>query len=521
MKNVLFLLMTFFVTNLFAQDNVKIEWGEANKNQSFTNRILGETDDEVVTLASKGKDFYIEIYDKQKLSLKNSYEFSLPEEHEKKTEIEKIHFFPKSGKILLFTSLYVKKKNNIYYYEVSLKGKVGKSNLLLEIDVENKRRSGDFGFEVGLDENTILVYHTSTLKKEKAKQIRVKVIDDSFEVVADLEDKIPMKEAKREVFVDNFTFDQNGYIHMLVAKPTNTYTDFFIYTYDSKDGYSKDMQSIILDKDHVIISLALAVNQQQNLVAVGYYMNKMKAFTMPRIQGVFSYIYNPEEQKEVYKKFIAYTDEDYQSAYGKEAKKYKKGIPLTHFIMDIVLADNGEIVLVSESRLFAQTNVMDQYKYQDILVTRMSKDGTLIWLKSIPKRQVFTRPKLTLGGTTGAGGISITLSFSIALMKDKSIYLSYLMAAKNGTYYFIYNDNPKNIITPIDEKPKVMANLDRGVPTLVTIKQDGTMKREVLYGAKNDELILRPRINKKVDENTIYVYGNRKKLDKIGRVELE
>lgn len=516
----LFLCVVFLSTNLFSQNDIKMEWGEANKNQSFTNRILGETEDVVVTLASKGKDFFIEIYDREKLTLQNSYEFSLPEEQGKKTEIEKIHFFPETKKILLFTSLYVKKKNNIYYYQVDLEGKVGKSNLLLEIDVENKGRSGDFGFEVGLDQNTILIYHTSTLKKEKVKQVRVKVIDGSFEVIADLEDKIPMKDDKREVFIDNFTFDQNGYIHMLVAKPSVAYTDFFIYTYDSQDGYSKKMNSLDLDKDHVIISLALEVNQQQNLVAVGYYMNRMKAFTFPKIQGVFSYVYNPTEEKEVYRKFIAYSEEDYESAYGTQAKKYKKGIPFTHTIMDIVLTDNGEITLVSESRLLISSNVSDQYKYQDILVTRMSKEGTLIWLKSIPKRQVFTRPKLIVGGGV-AGGVSISLSFSIALMKDKSIYLSYLMAARNGTYYFIYNDNPKNITTPIDEKPKVMANLDKGVPTLVTITQDGTMKREVLYGAKNDELMLRPRINKEVNETTIYVYGNRRKLDKIGRLTFE
>lgn len=520
MKNLFFLILLMLLPYLSFSQAVEIEWGEANKNESFTNRILGETDYEVITLASRKEDFYIETYDKKTLKLKNSAPFKLPKEMDKKTEIEKIHFFPETDKIVLFTSLYLDKTNNIYFYSIDTKANVSKSTLLLSIDVEKKGRKGRFGFDISIDENTVLVYHTSKLKKEKVKQVRVKVINSDVELVADMEDKIPMKDDKKELYVEDFTFDPNGYIHMLIVKPTKQYKDFFFYTYDSNDGYKRKTYQVELDKDHIVNTIAFAINSQNNLVAAGYYSDFAGVFRGLTIQGVFSFEYNPLDNRVLSKMLSPYNQKDYQNAYGKQAKRFKKGIPPNHYMRELILKSDGSLSLVSEYYQVTQSSSgivsTVSYIYGDILVTDLDSKGNINWLQSIPKIQVFTRPSLNISFST-SGGFA-TLGFSIALMKDKSVFLSYLLSVQEDKIYFVYNDNPKNLEIPLDEKPKIMKNLNKGTPTLISMDQTGFIKREALPGAKNDELVLRPRINKEVDSNTIYVYGNKKKLDKIGRL---
>ena len=514
------LLATF---TIYAQ-NVNIEWGAANKNESFVNRILGETENDLITLASKNENFFIETYDKKTLNIKKSAPFSLPQEMGKKTKIEEIHFFPKTDKIILFTSVYSDKTNNVYYYELSENGEIDKGSLLLSIDVERKGRKGRFGFRVSDDDNTILVYHTSKLKKEKAKQVRVKVINAEVQLVADMNDKIPMKDDKFELFVNDFTFDQNGYIHMLVTKPNPKYKDFFFYTYDINNNYAKKTYKIELDKDHVINTIAFTINADNHLVAAGYYSDFAGAFRGLTIQGIFSFVYNPEENNVVYKKLSAFKPSDYVNAYGdKYAKRFKKGLPLRYYMREIIIKNDGSIALVSEYYYESESSSAGPvstktYMYGDILVSDLDINGNISWLQSIPKAQIFIRPSLNFSVGASAGNIFANLSFSIALMKDKSVFLSYLLCVQNDKIYFIYNDNPKNIDVPINEKVKPMRSLNKGIPTLVSMDSKGRIKREPLPGAKNDELILRPRINKRVSNNIIYVYGNKRKLDKVGRL---
>lgn len=523
MKIQITIIFLLFSSLLFAQ-NVNIDWGEANKNESFVNRILGETKTEVVALASKGEDFYIETYDVNSMKLKQSNKFELPKEQDKKTEIEKIHFFPASQKIVLFTSLYKDKTSVIYYYEIGLDATVSQGTVLMEIEVQKKGLKGHFGFDEAIGGNTILVYHTSKLRKEKVKQISVKVIDAQINLIADLSDKIPLKDDKKEVFVSNIIYNSKGYIHMLVEKPNKKYVDFFFYTYNINKDYEQQKFSVALDKDHIISGIGLGITAEGNLVAGGYYSDFAGVFKGITQQGVFVLEYAPSQNILLSKKLSPYQEKHFDKAFGKLGKKMYKGFPAEiNRLREIIIKDDGSLTLVSEYIYVVSGGgvgpiALTTYMYGIIVVTDIAKEGTINWLAAIPKMQVFRRPSLNISAGIGGGGGIAVLGFSIALMKDKSVYLSYLLSVQDGYLHFIYNDNPKNITTPIDKTAKPMQNLNQGVPTLVSMDSEGNMKREFLPGAKNDELILRPRISKRVDNRTIYVSGSKKKFDKIGRI---
>lgn len=498
---------------------ISIEWGKANKNQSTISRILGEAGEEVVILATKNKDFFIETYDKNSLSLKESNPMPLPKEEGKETQIEHIHFFSSTKKIVLFTSLYEKKHYRIYQYEVGLDGTVSKSKTLVDIEVDNINRKGDFGFEPSVDQEFLLIYHSSELRKEKSKQAQVFVMDNTGSIQSEIKSKIPNKEGKAKLYVSRFAYDGEQFVHMLVSKVSYPGTakqvvDFYIYSYDLTQNNSRQIQKIELDADHMVLDLAFTINPANELVLAGFYADYAGMFMGLLNQGTFTMIYDPKTKQQRAKKLDDYTQADYEHAYGKRAKAYKNGFPPRYRIQEIVLDENGGIFLISEYYYAAQSRGTTSFIYGDILVTRLDNTGKIQWLSSVPKTQMFTR--LGMMPITSYGGL--TIDFSFYIMRDKSVYLSYLFSVQNGQLYFLYNDNPKNITTDISEKPKPLRVVEKGVPTLVVMDGDGEMKREVVYGAKNDELTLRPRISNRVDERTIYIYGNKKKLDKLGRL---
>jgi len=510
-----------------AQQPVSIEWGKANQNKSAISRILGEAGDDVVVLANKNNDFFIEIYDQGALGLKETSPMVLPEENGKRTEIEHIHFFPSTKKILLFTKQFYKQKNYLYCYDVSLEGQISNGRTLIAHAVSHQSLRGNFGFKATYEEEHILAFHYTTVRKEKewGKQTKVIVLDNQGTILSQIDGRMPYAEGISKLVIRSFAFDGERYVHMLVSKVMNPhnaskrYTEFYIYSYDiTKDNHRKK-QVIKLEEGFSILDMSFTIDQDQSLVLVGYYAAYAGFWKGLTYQGTFVARYNPETKEILSNTKDSYTPAQYEHAYGKRAKVFKKGLPPYYRIREIILQDDGQIYLISEYVYISQSRGSTSYIYGDISVTLINATGKIEWLSSIPKGQVYTRLSMGLSDASAVqSGLSFNVGISFYIMKDKSIYLSYVFNIKDGNMYFIYNDNPKNIATDISEQPKLLQTVEKGVPTLVIMDREGNMKREVLYGAKNDELHLRPRILKHMDDGSIYIYGNKKKLDKIGRI---
>lgn len=523
-----FFLLTI-LTSVLAQQPVSIEWGKANKNTSAISRILGESGGDLIVLANKNNDFFIEIYDKEGLDLKKTSPMTLPEENGKKTEIEYIHFFPSNQKILLFTTQFHKQKNYLYSYEVSFEGTLSNKKTLIEHDVDGQSMRGDFGFETSEEEEHILAFHYTKVRKEKewGKQTKVIVLDAQGAILSEINGRLPYRDGLSEFKISRFAFDGKRYVHMLVNKvmnpnnPSKRYDEFYVYSYDITKDNHRTTQLIKLEEGFSILDMSFIIDANHSLVLVGYYATYAGFWRGMTYQGTFVARYDPANKKILSQTKDAYTAAHYDRAYGKRAKALKKGLPPYYRIREIVLQDDGQIYLVSEYVYVTQSRGTTSYIYGDISVTLVNENGKIEWLSSIPKGQIYTRLAMSTSSGTSIGGIGAFFSVSFYIMKDKSIYLSYVFNLKDGNMYFIYNDNPNNIDTDISEQPKVLRTVEKGVPTLVIMDREGNMKREVLYGAKTDELHLRPRILKHMDDGSIYIYGNKKKLDKIGRITFE
>lgn len=164
------------------------------------------------------------------------------------------------------------------------------------------------------------------------------------------------------------------------------------------------------------------------------------------------------------------------SAKKKNAKKEEKGISAK--IPDLVLKNieilsDGSMMLIGEQYYMQEHtrnsgggmgmggfggNVYYTYHYGDILATKIASDGTLSFMKKIPKRQ---------SGAAGLGGMSFKYFFA------------------NSSHYFVFLDNVKNIDLPEEKIPAIHSDGKGGYLTSVKIADaDGALTKGSILNAK-------------------------------------
>lgn len=140
------------------------------------------------------------------------------------------------------------------------------------------------------------------------------------------------------------------------------------------------------------------------------------------------------------------------------------------------------------------------YHYNEILVAKLMPDGTMAWMKKIPKMQY---------GTQGRGSMSFNYF-------------------RNGTDNFlVFFDNPDNVDLPADEVPEVYSDRKKGYLTAVRIADaDGAVSRGSVMNVKQaDEYRLHQLSTDrmlKVNDNTMLMEAYKKgKEDVMVKVTLK
>jgi hypothetical protein len=68
-------------------------------------------------------------------------------------------------------------------------------------------------------------------------------------------------------------------------------------------------------------------------------------------------------------------------------------------------------------------------------------------------------------------------------------------------YYFLYLDNKKNLELEEDEVPKYHINGYGGQVMVAKIDNNGNISKELLFDTRDEELMVMPRLFKKIDGN--------------------
>lgn len=318
-------------------------------------------------------------------------------------------------KIDLSTAKFVGENENV----VKVKGKVTGGN------------GNKFIITRSFDKSTILI------KYRKQPEVRddsvnkdnygLMVLDDKLQTVWEEEVKMPYTES--EMTVLEYTIDSEGRVYMLINKKQSQNPDIGIFIIS--DGEIEASKSEIAVENKSLVSYGFFEGPNNVLLLAGYYNNDN---SYGGVDGVFSFELDKngevtsKNMYEIPREIIS----QYTSARSQEKLKKSEGkgndLSMQSLrLKSLNVADDKSIAIVGEVYFSVTTTTQNgtttKHYYEDVLVTKISPEGELQWMRKLPKRQV---------GTKGAG---------------------FKYFRNENSHYVLFIDDEKNLVPDVNEEP--------------------------------------------------------------------
>lgn len=291
---------------------------------------------------------------------------------------------------------------------------------------------------------------------------------------------------KRQADIIDYHLDQQGvpYILTKVRSAKNSRRNIIgrgedaiinyqleILKFDLSDG-SAQIIPIKLD-EHQIESSWLYAGVGGQVICTGFYSKRESKTIEP--DGIFVFKIDPEAKLLQHRHYefpieilTQYKSAGQQSRIAREDRKGRAEMNNLKLKKILIQEDNSLIIIGEVDFIVTSTNTTTNgstytrttYHYYDILVTKINPDGTLAWMRKLPKRQV---------GSRGRGG----MSFQHVQLNDQ--------------HYFLYLDHPRNEIVNIYELPSIYADGKRAILTAYQVDDTTgkTKKAQILDTKRN------------------------------------
>ncbi len=347
-----------------------------------------------------------------------------------------------------------------------------------------------FDFFESYDKKTILIQYTKRQKVRKDDEsfniIGLFTYDENLNKISGNELIMPYTESRMDNLdyqLDNkanlyiltkvFNTDKNSGFTFI--KRIDTEPDYHIELFTIKAGSDKIEISKIENDDKFINKLWLFDTNKDFLVCGGLYSNGKGNFN--DCDGIMLFkikadgaIYDQVFHEIPLEVLNQYETERTQKRNEKKEKKDDNAQFSSLKLKDLFINKDGSIVLIGEQYFSITTRSYSpqgggasstSYYYCDILASKVNADGTLGWMKKIPKSQ---------RGSRGKGGMSY----------------KYLNA--NNNHYLVFLDNVKNIDLPLNKEPKQHTDRSGGYLTTVEISDtDGTLTKGSIFNSRDVE----------------------------------
>ncbi len=320
------------------------------------------------------------------------------------------------------------------------------------------------------DESKILIQYRKKPKVKKDTKswdiVTLNVFDTKLNKIWNKKYTMPYTE-RRMNFLDNIV-SNNGNVFMInkvfhddsfsdKKHKKDTKANYHIELFEFNNSNDKIKTSKISLDDKFINGIAMYQPTNNEIFCTGFYN---KGINRDKADGLYTFSIDPNG-KLLNKKYYEIPLEilnQYEKKKTKEKNKKKNKKDKAEYedlnLKDVVFYDDNSIVLIGEvdfikshtsySQKFGTTTTYT-YHYEDILVTKINADGSLGWMKKIPKRQK---------GTKGRRG------------------MSYSHFNANGNTYLVYLDNVKNINLSLDKLPALHSDGHGGFLTAVKINNE-------------------------------------------------
>lgn len=168
-------------------------------------------------------------------------------------------------------------------------------------------------------------------------------------------------------------------------------------------------------------------------------------------------------------------------------KQDNEGLDPNFEMKKLILKDDGGLIILAEEVFTSYESYTTAgggmktatiYNTNDVMVAAVSPAGTVEWIKTVPKNQMF-------GGTAK--------------------YSSYALMVSGSTLCFIYNDDKDNISKPVNTKAKPISSFNDAVAAMLTINSTGKSDRQTLFSIKKDtETLLTPKRCAQISPNELF-----------------
>lgn len=488
MKKITLLICALCVAfSYFAQDSIYYSVEQKFERQTYSVSVLPATSNSYLSIeetTDKKPQLIFKTYSKEGQIL-SDFAHEIPLVNDTKIEIS--HYHVLKDRILIFLTSYDKKQEKQYAFCITstLNGEsITQPALLHSIQQDFKTK---FGTVLSPDSTVILAYFEQNVQKRTDRLIGLRALDIDLKLLWERELELPYD--NDIVQVNQFKIDNTGGIYMLsgrnpqknnsrVLRPQGGRYVVFYYN----DASNKLKEFDISFKDKQVISALGTINKNNEMIVAGYYSNNY-SFSAA---GTFLFKISPHGESVATASYMAFPKEFLTSFLkNRVVEKFPEINDL--FLDHLILTKEEKIILVGEIYYVSEqlntdittgrTIIQNVYRFENIVVTELEKDGKIIWAKEIDKAQ---------------SAISST---------DRCGYNVYY---NDCSLKIVFNDHPDNdkfIRNGDRHKIETWAGSRVGVISMVKLSEDGTSERKILTSSKLAGGLLIPALSSDVIHN--------------------
>lgn len=540
-------LLTFSLYAQYDMEHFEVKYGDELPDDKIKIvKIVGESNQKIYALALKKKDYYIKTFDSQSMKLLTTNEIKFSELDGRDVDFEDIYML--NGKVYVIGSVFVRKTKTFHLVASNIQedGAVNSDGIKLFSEVvKSKSKRGQFNFEIGVDENTLVGFHMLELPKDKTYQYKLKLFDANLVTKFETQEVIVVDDNKKKDFIYgifDFNLNHADDISFVIKE---SYRDnvkkvrvenFEIHLFKKANNFRKEIVKIDA-QGHFITTCRILSTRNNTLKLVGNFAKTKESGKIKndnKIEGVYNATIDLNTNTATNVVFNKFTDATKIKLIGERKTKKGKSLSGSYYIKNHVEKKDGGLITISEfSEMHYASGggigplAMNTYTfiYKDLIVNSFNPDGTLQWSNVVPKEQVVSVTHFSLlfgvfGGVDGVG-FGGYVGIPLGMLGSGPEYIGFMSFYHDGKLSILINDHIKNkgITNPDDIRE--MGNHLNAVPSVFTFDENGNVTRTDPEAAIKEELVIRPGVFYRNFSDEYIIYSSRKKNDRLGRLILK
>ncbi|MFD2915578.1 hypothetical protein ACFS29_08010 [Psychroserpens luteus] len=515
---------------------------EADKEKIV--KIAGEANGKIYTLATKGKNFYIKVFNSTDMDLISVNEIEMDDFIDKEPVFEEIAVL--NDKIYIIGSVYDRKNkiNNLLAVEISEDGKLTTNTIkLFSTEVTKNREKGAFYFKHSPNQDKLLIMHASLFDKEEIMQYEIKLVNENLDIVTSHLERVSFEDRKDlEFTIADFDLTFEDDIFLVInesyrdRKAKKNIEKFEVHAFKKASDYNQEVINIdFTGKEVINCEMLMTANNTLNLVGFYSSVNKRGKANW-KLKGIYSATINASSNEVTNLKFNVFDFETKAKLIGERRAKKDKDIPPYYSTHSLIEKEDGGLIFLAEYRqsIIGRSSGIGigglgisftpiTFFTNEIIVTSLNADGSVEWANVIAKDQKASFTTMSVGmygfssGSNFSVGVGVTVP--LAVLGKGPEYLGAIPIYTNGELTVVFNDNKKNMGVTDIEEIKSLGNYNKAIPTAFMFNKDnGDITRIDPEELQKDQLILRPGVYHIITNKEYLIYSSRRSEDKLGRM---